>query len=897
LNEDQNMTDRHNKTAVALLAVAWACAATPAMGEAAISREAFADPPLELKSRPLWFWNKTGATGEEIREIMAACRDRSGYYGFGILPCVEREQYLREPYFERYGAALEQARALGLKMCLYDEYWFPSGSAGGQFPQRFAHLLLKRLDMLKRDVDGPAQVDLEAPAGTLMAAAAMNLQSFQRLDLTPRVRDGRLAWAVPQGRWRVMIFTCTSEEKIMNYLDREATEKFLQITHEEYYKRFAPHFGTTIDSVFYDEPTLYRNHGRAWTEHFDERFQARYGRSCATLYPALWMDIGPETASARAAIFGLRAELFATEYIKTMDDWCRAHKVLLTGHMDQEQVVNATSVSGDLMKVFQHQAIPGLDEVFAFRRTQRAYKIVSSSACNWDKPLVMCETYGGIGNMPVDMLYRMGMDLYAKGVNFMVPHAVWTNHRKITFQPELSWRTEPYASALPEYNRWIARLNLLLQGGAHVADLAVVYPIAALHAGTVFDVGKPYDGGPVVPEADYMDVGERLSLEVRRDFTYLHPDVLEERCRVRDRRLCLDNKLHAQQYRGVILPGGLTLRAAGMRRLREFYDAGGTVIATTQLPVHAAEGVELDAQLAADVRAVFGKSASLPRRAQAAASSVFGPGYEADKGADGLDATRWNSSDKQAGEQWLEVTLPEATEVGRVVIREPFDRTTDHSVQVWDEQGGKWTTLARGQAIGSQKSHAFAPVRGRRFRLVIHKYRTNCVTISEFVPLPPSPAGQDAGDDGDRAGVQPVNTNAAGGKAFFLPEPSADALRQALDYAVKGQSPQPYDVTFPDGPTVRDGNLTYIHVRKGGREIYFFANSSQQAVDTSVRLRGKLALETWDPHTGRIAPCPSEPGKNAADSPPTTTFRLRLPAARSVFVVAARGDSSLREPG
>ena len=108
------MTDWHNKTAVALLAVAWACATTPAMGEAAISPEAFADPPLELKSRPLWFWNKTGTTGDEIREIMAACRDRSGYCGFGILPCVEREQYLREPYFERYGAALEQARALGL---------------------------------------------------------------------------------------------------------------------------------------------------------------------------------------------------------------------------------------------------------------------------------------------------------------------------------------------------------------------------------------------------------------------------------------------------------------------------------------------------------------------------------------------------------------------------------------------------------------------------------------------------------------------------------------------------------------------------------------------------------------------------------------------------------------
>jgi len=485
------------------------------------------------------------------------------------------------------------------------------------------------------------------------------------------------------------------------------------------------------------------------------------------------------------------------------------------------------------------------------------------------------------------MLYRMGMDLYSKGINFMVPHAVWTDPVKIVFQPELSWRTEPYASALGEYNRWIGRLNLLLQHAGHVADIAVVYPIAALHAGTVFGVGNPYQGGPAVPEADYMDVGERLSLEVRRDFTYLHPDVMEARCSIAKGRLCLRNKLHAERYQAVILPGGLTLRSATMRKLREFFQAGGLVIATTQLPVHAAEGVRQDAQLARDVLAVFGMSARTPRKLRASASSVFGPGHEADKGADGSEATRWNSSDKQAGEQWLEVTLPEVETVGRVVIREPFDRTTDHGVQYWNDAKGKWVTLARGRKIGREKTHAFAPVQARRFRLVIHQYKTNCVSISEFRPLEPLPSGvREATGSGTKAPGLRVHTSAAGGKAIFLASPTAGALRAALDHAGKGRPTRVYDVAFQDSPAVQDGNLTYIHVRKGGREIYFFANSSRTHVDVPVRLRGRQALEAWDPHTGRIAPCKSSagPGGGAAGQD-TTTFRLRLGAGRSLFVV------------
>ena len=138
---------------------------------------------------------------------------------------------------------------------------------------------------------------------------------------------------------------------------------------------------------------LYQAKGRTWTERFNELFQERYGYSPIPLYPALWYDIGEKTAFARNALFGFRTELFSEHYIKTMNDWCNTHGIVLMGHMDQEENINPVTTCGDLMKIFQYQDIPGIDEISFYDRAIKAYKIVSSAAYNWDKPLVMTEVY------------------------------------------------------------------------------------------------------------------------------------------------------------------------------------------------------------------------------------------------------------------------------------------------------------------------------------------------------------------------------------------------------------------------------------------------------------------------------------------------------------------------
>lgn len=561
----------------------------------------FAHPPQHFWPRPLWFWNDTTVSPGTVRDQMQQARDRSRYGGFGILPFGKNFSpgYLTDDYFAVYGAALEQAQALGLTLSLYDEYGFPSGSAGSQnssdtslFAQRWPHLTIKRLDKLEWNLAGPTTFLTNLPPGRIAAVVAMETQTLQRLELSDQVRDRRLQWSAPAGAWKLMAFLCVKDgDPICDYLDPEAADRFIELTHQAYYDRFARHFGTTIDSTFHDEPTLYRAAGRTWTDRFNEKFQARHGYDPRPFYPALWYDIGPDTAAARNALFGFRTELYATGFMKRIQDWCDTHRIQATGHQDQEEVINPVSVSGDLIKCFRYQAIPGIDKIGGDRPAERFYKVVSSAAYNWDRALVMSETYGAMGDLPWDEIYAVALEQYTKGINVLIPHAVWFDDQKVTFKPELSWRHPTYGPRLPEFNTFLARLNLLLQNSdAHVADIALLYPIATLQGSHHLDgpLGH-YQGGVAVPEADYVQVGELLSNQIGRDFTYLHPEALSERCRIRDGGIDLTNHIHPARFRVLILPGHKTIAWTNLARIQQFHAQGGHVIATGTLPTQSAE--------------------------------------------------------------------------------------------------------------------------------------------------------------------------------------------------------------------------------------------------------------------------------------------------------------------
>jgi hypothetical protein len=203
------------------------------------------------------------------------------------------------------------------------------------------------------------------------------------------------------------------------------------------------------------------------------------------------------------------------------------------------------------------------------RAIERFIQIVTSAAFNYDHPIARAETYAAYRGLTDTIAFQVAMDQYAMGINEQIPA-----------------RTEQPKRA--ELNDYVGRLSYLLQHGRHVADVAVLYPIASLQAAyrnvggrqfplasneqppQITEIAYAREGGPWPPEADYQEVGEALFRGLRVDYTYLHPEVLVNRCTIEDRHLILNNRENREEFRVLILPEAAYCRPPPPRRLRSF---------------------------------------------------------------------------------------------------------------------------------------------------------------------------------------------------------------------------------------------------------------------------------------------------------------------------------------
>jgi hypothetical protein len=93
------------------------------------------------------------------------------------------------------------------------------------------------------------------------------------------------------------------------------------------------------------------------------------------------------------------------------------------------------------------------------------------------------------------------------------------------------------------------------------------------------------------------------------------------------------------------------------------------------------------------------------------------------------------------------------------------------------------------------------------------------------------------------------------------------------------------DVAFDPNLRVSSGGgaLSYLHKQQDGRETYFFANSSDDEVDTFVALRGNLTPQLWNPHTGKTAP--AEVTHSQVRGQAVTRLHLKIAPLTSLFAI------------
>ena len=287
------------------------------------------------------------------------------------------------------------------------------------------------------------------------------------VDLTDRVKDGKLLWDVPAGVWRILISFTTydfgARGNYINYIDRDSVAALIEAIYEVHYQHYPEEFGRTIAGFFSDEPGFYNTDGFTmdesigrkvmplpWNRQVPEMLEERLGADWKAKLPLLWYDSAnpEETAEARYAYMDTVSLLYKENFSEQLGDWCRAHGVEYIGHVleDNNQHSRLGCGAAHYFRAMAGQDMAGIDNIGgqilpgnpAVTRHGIAHPIdgefchyalgkMGASAAQTDpkkKGRLMCETYGAYGwNLGVKGMKWITDYLLLQGVNRLVPHA------------------------------------------------------------------------------------------------------------------------------------------------------------------------------------------------------------------------------------------------------------------------------------------------------------------------------------------------------------------------------------------------------------------------------------------------------------------------------------------
>lgn len=230
-------------------------------------------------------------------------------------------EYMGEEWLQMCEWFCKHAKQLDMKIWLYDEYNWPSGSCKNRVQadrQEFQY-------------------------------------SEQRVHRKP---DGTFMWSMAY------------QPQCVNVYHAEAVQRFMALTHHVYEKRLRAYLGTTVRGIFSDEPG-----SGGWIDakgavlkfrSFDgleENYLKETGRAFRADVEAFLKD--PE----QDAVWGVYAELqgncLRASFFDPIRKWADQFGMLSTGHlMDEHDLVKSTHYNGNALLALQGLSLPAMDEVF-----------------------------------------------------------------------------------------------------------------------------------------------------------------------------------------------------------------------------------------------------------------------------------------------------------------------------------------------------------------------------------------------------------------------------------------------------------------------------------------------------------------------------------------------------
>ena len=170
---------------------------------------------------------------------------------------------------------MQEAKKQGLEVVLYDDYSFPSGTAGGLLYSKFPQYVAKSLDMTEQDVTGPKRIDLAIPQGIYMGSVLMNRDTHELVDVSGRGKAGHLIAPGAEGQLEGDGLLSRRRQRDGGGLSGPgAMTAYISLTYDRYNQYLGKYFGNIITQTFYDEPSMHHS-DRIWTPDFNAAFQKK----------------------------------------------------------------------------------------------------------------------------------------------------------------------------------------------------------------------------------------------------------------------------------------------------------------------------------------------------------------------------------------------------------------------------------------------------------------------------------------------------------------------------------------------------------------------------------------------------------------------------------------------
>ncbi len=416
---------------------------------------------------PFWFLNDVLTEDEILRQI--AAMDDVGVGGFVLHPRMglpTHQGWMSAELLKYLRLACEEARRRGLRVILYDEGMYPSGSSAGQVVATNPAWQCRAIECRTT----PAL----APNETLLASAA-------RPDGTTAYFIDRPIPSVIRGLH--YLDETTAEEFLppaADLLNPDAMACYLRLVHDKYAAHLGDLFGTTITGIFTDEPSLL---GRPQitgvvpgTTDILAHARRLTGTDFTPLLPALFFDDVPNAPAIRREwTRAVRLRMEET-YYKPMSDWCRAHNLELMGHPER----------ADDIALERYFDVPGQDIVWRWvlpgptatqgpQSTQA--KCASSAAAHLRRHRNSNEFCGAYGHeLTYEEMCFLANWLFVRGQNWLIPHAYYYSIRgpRRDERPPDVGLNAPWKDRLAETNRRWEELSQLVAEGEHVCRVAIL---------------------------------------------------------------------------------------------------------------------------------------------------------------------------------------------------------------------------------------------------------------------------------------------------------------------------------------------------------------------------------------------------------------------------------------